>query len=53
MIRPKYQKPKPWNLLGFPLVYIGIFINDIGYYIYLAGDKIVWFKRKQIGYIKK
>ena len=53
MIKPKYQWAKPWNWLGFPLVYLGILINDIGYYVYAIGDKIVWFKRKQIGYKDK
>jgi hypothetical protein len=53
MIKPRYQRMKPWNLVGLPLYYIGICLNDIGYYIYLAGDKIIWFKRKQIGYIDK
>ena len=53
MIRPKYQRMKPWNLIGLPLYYIGICLNDIGYYIYVAGDKIIWYKRKQIGYTKR
>jgi hypothetical protein len=44
---------KPWNWLGLPLYYIGICLNDIGYYMSVVGDKIIWYKRKQIGYIKK
>jgi len=53
MIKPRYQRMKPWNWIGLPLYYIGICLNDIGYYTHLVGDKIIWFKRKQIGYIDK
>jgi hypothetical protein len=53
MIIPKYQRMKPWNWIGLPLYYFGMYLNDLGYYIHLVGDKIVWFKRKQIGYMDK
>jgi len=44
---------KPWNWIGLPLYYIGVGLNDIGYYMSQVGDKIIWYKRKQIGYTKK
>lgn len=53
MIKPKYQRMKPWNWIGLPLIGAGLLLNDLGYYMYKLGDKIAWFKRKQIGYIDK
>jgi len=53
MIKSKYQRMKPWNWIGLPLIGVGLLLNDLGYYMYTLGDKIAWFKRKQIGYIKK
>ena len=53
MIRPKYQRMKPWNWVGLPLIGVGLLLTEIGYYMYALGDKIAWFKRKQIGYTKK
>jgi hypothetical protein len=41
---------KPWHWLGLPFIGIGLLLMEIGYYTYIAGDNIVWFKRKQIGY---
>ena len=53
MIRPKYQRMKPWNWFGLPLISVGLLLNDLGYYMYILGDKIAWFNRKQIGYKDK
>ena len=53
MIRPKYQRMMPWHWLGLPLIGVGLLLMEIGYYMYILGDKAAWFKRKQIGYIDK
>ena len=50
MIKPKYQRMKPWHWLGLPFIGVGLLFMEIGYYMYILGDKIAWYKRKQIGY---